>query len=87
MTEQKNLPLAEEIPSLDVRPVPRSIRHATVIGALSAIRPGRSIDLVAPHDPQPLLKQVVGLEPNTWSVEYLVSGPDAWTLRLTRASA
>ncbi len=86
MTEQKNLPLAEDIPSLDVRPVPRSIRHATVIGALSAIKPGRSLDLVAPHDPQPLLKQVDGLEPNTWSVEYLVSGPDAWTLRLTRAT-
>ena len=46
---QTNLPLAEETPTLDVRPIPRSIRHATVIGALSAIRPGRSLDLVAPH--------------------------------------
>lgn len=87
MTEPKSLPIADEIPSLDVRPVPRSIRHATVIGALSAIRPGRSLDLVAPHDPQPLLKQIEGLEPDTWSVEYLIEGPDAWTLRLTRASA
>lgn len=82
-----NLPLAEETPTLDVRPVPRSIRHATVIGALSAIKPGRSLDLVAPHDPQPLLRQVEGLEPGTWSVEYLEKGPDAWTLRLTRAEA
>lgn len=82
-----NLPMVEEIPALDVRPVPRSIRHATVIGALSAIRPGRSLDLVAPHDPQPLLRQVEGLEPDTWSVEYLQQGPDAWTLRLTRAQS
>lgn len=82
-----NLPMAEEIPALDVRPVPRSIRHATVIGALSAIRPGRSLDLVAPHDPQPLLRQVDGLEPDTWSVEYLEKGPEAWTLRLTRAES
>lgn len=85
MTET-NLPMAEDIPALDVRPIPRSIRHATVIGALSAIRPGRSLDLVAPHDPQPLLRQVEGLEPGAWSVEYLVEGPEAWTLRLTRAA-
>lgn len=82
-----DLPIAEETPTLDVRPIPHSIRHATVIGALSAIRPGRSLDLVAPHDPQPLLRQVEGLEPGTWSVKYLVPGPDAWTLRLTRALA
>lgn len=84
MTET-NLQMAEDIPALDVRPIPRAIRHATVIGALSAIRPGRSLDLVAPHDPQPLLRQVQGLEPGVWSVEYLVEGPEAWTLRLTRA--
>jgi len=83
-----NLPMADtDIPSLDVRPVPHSIRHATVIGALSAIRPGRSLDLVAPHDPKPLLAQVDRLEPNTWTVTYLEEGPEAWTLRLTRAEA
>ncbi len=84
-----NLPMADDndVPTLDVRPVPRSIRHATVIGALSAIRPGRSLDLVAPHDPQPLLRQIEGLEPDTWTVTYLVTEPEAWTLRLTRAEA
>lgn len=78
------LPLADDIPALDVRPVPRSIRHATVIGALSAIHPGRSLDLVAPHDPQPLLRQIEALEPDTWTIDYLETGPEAWTLRLTR---
>lgn len=82
-----NLPMVEEIPALDVRPIPRSIRHATVIGALSAIRPGRSLDLVAPHDPQPLLRQIDGHEPDTWTVDYLEEGPEAWTLRLTRAGS
>lgn len=82
-----NLPMVEEIPALDVRPIPRSIRHATVIGALSAIRPGRSLDLVAPHDPQPLLRQIDGHEPDTWTVDYLEQGPEAWTLRLTRAES
>ena len=35
----------------------------------------------------PLLRQVDGLEPNTWTVDYLQEGPEAWTLRLTRAES
>lgn len=73
------------VPELDVRPVPHAIRHATVFGALSAIRVGRSLDLVAPHDPKPLLAQIADRENGAIEVEYLVSGPEAWTLRLTRA--
>ena len=81
-----NLPMADDnIPALDVRVVPHKIRHATVIGAISAIQGGHSIDLIAPHDPQPLLRQIEGLEPGVWSVEYLERGPEAWTLRLTRS--
>ena len=30
-------------PELDVRPIPHSIRHATVFGAWSAIQPGGSL--------------------------------------------
>ena len=44
-------------------------------------------DLVAPHDPQPLLRQIDGLEPGTWTVDYLEEAPEAWTLRLTRAES
>lgn len=38
-------------PELDVRAIPHAIRHATVFGALGAIKPGQSMVLVAPHDP------------------------------------
>lgn len=74
-----------QVPELDVRAVPHAIRHATVFGALSAIRVGGSLDLVAPHNPLPLLAQIADRENGAIDVEYLASGPEAWTLRLTRS--
>lgn len=72
------------VPELDVRTIPHAIRHATVFGALGAVPVGGSMDLVAPHDPKPLLAQIAEREQGAVSVDYLVSGPEAWTLRLTR---
>ncbi|MGB7820043.1 MAG: DUF2249 domain-containing protein [Ornithinibacter sp.] len=73
------------VPELDARAIPHAIRHATVFGALSAIPSGGSLDLVAPHDPKPLLAQIAEREAGTISVRYLDEGPEAWRLRLTRA--
>ncbi|RPF27224.1 DUF2249 domain-containing protein [Georgenia muralis] len=74
----------DAVPALDVRAVPHAIRHATVFGALSAITPGGAMDLVAPHNPLPLLAQVEQREPGAFEVAYLEEGPEAWRLRLTR---
>lgn len=93
MNDITHLPLAGDVeegtdadgtPILDVRPVPHSIRHATVFGALSAIRPGRSLILVAPHNPLPLLRQVADRENGAIEVTYLDEGTKEWRLRLTR---
>lgn len=73
-------------PELDVRAIPHAIRHATVFGALSAIKPGGAMILVAPHNPLPLLAQIAEREGGTISVDYLDEGPEAWRLKLTRAS-
>lgn len=69
---------------LDARDIPHAIRHATIFGALGAIRPGFSLDLIAPHDPLPLLAQIEAAEPGGFAVDYLERGPEAWTLRFTR---
>ena len=74
-------------PVLDARAVPHAIRHATVFGALDAIRPGRGLILVAPHDPLPLLAQLEKRSPETFSVTYLERGPEAWRLAIVRESA
>lgn len=93
---QQSLPLTEKsqstcgcgctdegIPALDVRTIPHAIRHATVFGAFGAIPAGGSMDLVAPHNPLPLLAQLRTAFGEI-EVTYLVEGPEDWTLRLTR---
>lgn len=72
------------VPELDVRQIPHAIRHATVFGALGAIAPGFALDLVAPHNPLPLLAQIDERENGTIDVTYLQEGPEDWTVRLTR---
>lgn len=74
----------EGIPALDVRTIPHAIRHATVFGAFGAIPSGGSMDLVAPHNPLPLLAQLRD-QFGEIEVTYLVEGPEDWALRLTRA--
>ncbi|MFK5633572.1 MULTISPECIES: DUF2249 domain-containing protein [unclassified Ornithinimicrobium] len=76
----------EGIPALDAREIPHAIRHATIFGALGGLRPGQQMDLVAPHDPLPLLAQLADREGDALTHTYVESGPEAWTLRFTRQS-
>ncbi|MBX3195869.1 MAG: DUF2249 domain-containing protein [Microbacteriaceae bacterium] len=69
---------------LDTRQIPHAIRHATIFGALGAIAPGFSLDLIANHRPDPLVAQLQQRNPDEFSVRYLEEGPDAWRLRFTR---
>lgn len=71
-------------PELDARAIPHAIRHATIFGALSAVKPGGSMVLIAPHDPLPLLTQIEDRENGAIEVTYLERGPEAWRLRLAR---
>jgi len=71
-------------PELDARVVPHAIRHATIFGALDAVRPGTGLVLVAPHDPLPLLAQIERRDPGAFAVDYLERGPEAWRLRFLR---
>lgn len=71
-------------PELDARAIPHAIRHGAVFGALDAIRPGRALVLLAPHDPVPLLRQLEKREPGAFDVDYVERGPEVWRLLLTR---
>ena len=42
------------------------------------------IDLVANHNPLPLLSQLTERRPGEFEVAYLEDGPEVWKLRLTR---
>jgi uncharacterized protein (DUF2249 family) len=78
---------ADGYPELDARAVPHAIRHATIFGALDAVRPGGGMVLVAPHDPLPLLAQVEQRSPGVFEVSYLERGPEAWRLAFVRRTS
>jgi uncharacterized protein (DUF2249 family) len=71
-------------PELDARLIPHAIRHATIFGALDAVRPGAALVVSASHDPLPLLALVEQRDPGTFSIEYLERGPQTWRLRFAR---
>lgn len=74
-------------PELDVRSIPHAIRHATIFGALESLGLGTGLELVAPHDPLPLLDQVNQRWPGLFTVAYLERGPETWRLTLLRTDA
>lgn len=71
-------------PELDARLIPHAIRHGAVFGALSQVRPGAAMILVAPHNPQPLLAQIEEREGDAVRRSYLQEGPDSWKVLLER---
>lgn len=62
-------------PELDVRVIPHAIRHATIFGALDAVAPGAGLEIVADHDPIPLLNQIQQRTPGRFDITYLERGP------------
>jgi uncharacterized protein (DUF2249 family) len=76
----------EEELVLDARQIPHAIRHATIFGALDSLAIGISLDLIANHNPLPLLAQLDERRPGAFETRYLEEGPDSWTLRLTRVA-
>ncbi|MBC7441320.1 MAG: DUF2249 domain-containing protein [Ramlibacter sp.] len=71
---------------LDGRTIPHAVRHAAIFGALEAIQIGFALDLIAPHDPLPLLAQLEKARPGAFSVSYVERGPEAWRVRFTRVA-
>lgn len=73
-----------DVPVLDVRTIPHAIRHATVFGAFDAVPPGAAMELVAHHDPIPLLHQLEQRSGGGLIVSYIERGPEVWRLLLGR---
>jgi uncharacterized protein (DUF2249 family) len=71
-------------PVLDARAIPHEIRHAAIFGALDSIAPGAAMQLIAPHEPLPLLAQINTRYDQGFDVSYLERGPEQWRLRLAR---
>lgn len=72
---------------LDVRVIPHAIRHSTIFGALDAVAPGAGLEIVADHDPIPLLDQVAERTPGRFVITYLERGPVDFRVRFIAVSS
>ena len=70
---------------LDVREVAPRVRHPLIFSTFDGLQPGQSFVLVNDHDPKPLFYQFQAERSGEFRWEYLVSGPEEWQVRITRA--
>ncbi|MBG9359973.1 DUF2249 domain-containing protein [Corynebacterium diphtheriae bv. mitis] len=68
-----------ETPTLDARDLSPAIRH----GAIGQLQSGSSMDLIAPHNPLPLLEQVYELFGASVEITYVSEDP--WTLNFAKS--
>ena len=76
-------PQAEE---LDLRDVPRPLRHSLVFQKLDALPTGGSFIVVNDHDPVPLSMQIDSMRPGQAAWEYIKRGPDIFRIRIRRVA-
>lgn len=69
---------------LDLRDIPRPLRHPLVFAKLDAIAAGDSFVLVNDHDPVPLMRQIDSMRHGQAALEYIQRGPDIFRIRIRR---
>lgn len=69
---------------LDLREVPRPLRHPLVFQKLDALPMGESFVLMNDHDPIPLSRQIESMRQGQSTWEYIQRGPDLFRIRIRR---
>lgn len=59
----------------DARGISQCVRHAAILGALDALKPGKVMRLTDDHDPLPLLSQLQQRFGRTIAVGYVARDP------------
>jgi uncharacterized protein (DUF2249 family)/quercetin dioxygenase-like cupin family protein len=71
---------------LDLREVPRHLRHPLVFQKLDSLPIGCSFVLVNDHDPVPLSRQIDSTRQGQSTWEYIQRGPDLFRIRIKRTA-
>ena len=66
----------DQIYPFDARGIAKRFRHAAIIGALDALRPGETMRFVNDHDPLPLLDQLQTRYGEQLAIAYKQRGPE-----------
>jgi uncharacterized protein (DUF2249 family)/mannose-6-phosphate isomerase-like protein (cupin superfamily) len=73
-----------ETEELDLREVPRPLRHPLVFAKLDAVAVDGSFVLVNDHDPVPLCRQIDSMREGQAAWEYIQRGPDIFRIQIRR---
>ncbi len=73
--------------TMDVRPIPCSIKHGLIIKQWLALPVGDHFILLNDHDPVPLRYQFAAQWPDTFTWEHLVQGPEEFRIKITKLKA
>ncbi len=76
--------LPTQSPVIDVRQIPPPQRHTTIFGRFDELLPGEAVQIVSDHDPRPLHHQFGARTPGQFQWDYLQSGPDQWSVLITK---
>jgi uncharacterized protein (DUF2249 family) len=63
---------------LDAREIPHETRLETIFAKLTGLKPGQSLELVAPHKPDQLLRKVLAEFPRRFEFSPVQKGPVTW---------
>ncbi|MCC6150800.1 MAG: hemerythrin domain-containing protein [Planctomycetes bacterium] len=63
---------------LDAREIPHESRLETIFAKLKALTPGQDLELVAPHQPDQLLRKVLAEFPRRFDFSPVLKGPVTW---------
>lgn len=84
--ERTAMPHVHEPPHpFDARGIGRRLRHAAILGALEALRPGETMRFVDDHDPLPLLAQLGTRYGDLLAIAYVQREPGAIVIDFTVA--
>ena len=76
--------LSEE---LDLREVPRPLRHPLIFAKFDALAPGESLRLLNDHDPIPLSRQFEMIRPGQALWEYIERGPSLFRIQIRKVAS
>lgn len=75
------------IPVIDGREIPHEIRLQKILSKLAELAPGASLILIAPHDPEKLLRKLLIELPGRLNWGPVEKGPEVWRWHFTGRDA
>ncbi len=76
--------MAEEMQTLDLRPMPIPERHEKIFQIWDTLKPGQTLRIINDHDPKPLWYQFEVEYKDHYAWEYEQTGPNDWIVRIKK---